>query len=87
MAVKTALDKDLKKYSRLEQARYRVGRENFNLGLGVLFLLCVLAYAVTQAADMPVTDNQDGYCDKLRCENPSEYTWGDQELCSWHGED
>jgi len=49
MAVKTALDKDLKKYSRLEKARYRVGRENFNLGLGVLFLLGVLTFAVIQA--------------------------------------
>ena len=49
MASKTALDKDLKKFSRLENARYQVGRENFNLGLGVLFLLGVLAFAVIQA--------------------------------------
>jgi len=48
MAGKTALDKDLKKYSLLENARYQVGRENFNLGLGVLFLLGVLAFAVIQ---------------------------------------
>ena len=48
MAEKTALDKDLKKYSLLENARYQVGRENFNLGLGVLFLLGVLAFAVIQ---------------------------------------
>ncbi|MEQ8246782.1 MAG: anion permease [Alphaproteobacteria bacterium] len=45
---KRTIDKDLRKYSRLEQARYRVGRENFNLGLGVLFLLGVLAFAVIQ---------------------------------------
>jgi PiT family inorganic phosphate transporter len=49
MAGKSALDKDLKKYSRLVNARYQVGRESFNLGLGVLFLLCVLAFAVIQA--------------------------------------
>ncbi len=48
MVAKSALDKDLRKYSRLEKARYRVGRENFNLGLGVLFLLGVLAFAVIQ---------------------------------------
>ncbi len=46
--MKSALDKDLKKYSRLEKARYRVGRENFNLGLGLLFLLGVLAFAIIQ---------------------------------------
>ena len=48
MVAKSALDKDLRKYSRLEKARYRVGRENFNMGLGVLFLLGVLAFAVIQ---------------------------------------
>ena len=48
MVAKSALDKDLRKYSRLEKARYRVGLENFNLGLGVLFLLGVLAFAVIQ---------------------------------------
>ncbi len=48
MSVKSTLDKDLKKFTRLEKARYRVGRENFNLGLGFAFLLAVLGFAFIQ---------------------------------------
>jgi len=52
MAIKSALDKDLKKYTRLEKARYRVGRENFNLGLGFAFLLAVLGFAFIQTGSL-----------------------------------
>ncbi len=45
-AKKSALDKDLKKIVRLEKAGRKVGLEVGKLGIGVLFLLCVLAYVL-----------------------------------------
>ena len=48
MAEKTKLDKELKKYARIEKARVRVSRDNYNFGFGVIFLLAVFAYAVIE---------------------------------------
>lgn len=56
---------------------------------GIIFGMALwgLFSMVMDQMDVPVTDNQDGWCDQLRCEDPAEYTWGEQELCSWHRKD
>jgi PiT family inorganic phosphate transporter len=46
---KTTLDKDLKKIVRLEEATHTAGLQATKIGLGLLFLLLVWAYAALQA--------------------------------------
>jgi PiT family inorganic phosphate transporter len=48
MAQTTTLDKDLKKIARLEKATAVTGRQSMKIGIGVLFLLLVLAYLLLE---------------------------------------
>ena len=48
VATKT-VDKDLKRFSRIEKAAQQAGRQNVKLGLGLLFILGVWAYLAIQA--------------------------------------
>jgi len=48
VATKT-VDKDLKRYSRIEKAAQQAGRQNVKLGLGLIFILGVWAYLALQA--------------------------------------
>lgn len=49
MAAKTVLDRDLKRFSRIEKAANAASQTSLALGLGLLFLLLVLGFAVFQA--------------------------------------
>lgn len=49
MAAKTVLDRDLKKFSRLEKAANAASQTSLALGLGFVFLLLVLGFVVFQA--------------------------------------
>ncbi len=49
MAAKTVLDRDLKKYSRLEKAANTASQTSLALGLGFVFLLLVLGFVLFQA--------------------------------------
>ncbi len=48
VATKT-VDKDLKRYSRIEKAAQQAGRQNVKLGLGLVFILGVWAYLALQS--------------------------------------
>ena len=49
MAAKAVLDRDLKKFSRLEKAANRASQRSLALGLGFVFLLLVLGFVVFHA--------------------------------------
>ena len=49
MAAKTVLDRDLKRFSRLEKAANAASQRSLALGLGLVFLLLVLGFALFQA--------------------------------------
>ncbi len=49
MALKSKVDKDLRRISQLEKATAKVGRRNVNLGFGLVFLIGVWIYASFQS--------------------------------------
>ena len=52
---KSSLDKDLKKVVRLETATHEISRSFAPMGLGLLFLIAVLAFTTATITDTPTT--------------------------------